>query len=633
MKRSKTYRLLFIAFVLASSSNLRAAIVDDSNRFPDAVSPGQQVTVSGQKFVKTKPTVIARLYSLGSADEKNAKEAKHAEVTADGQATVTLPDNLPPGRYYLKLTYEGVTEQAPGELRVQADLVKVDSAHSTDPTNPYEEKDMFDFEIIGQNFNRDAPNDNQIYIPGQGLIIRDSSADKKHCNESTTLPCLWVESSERLHVIGYKAGFFQSLLSFSVKVGNVQSAEMKFTLSRKSKNYVLSLSALILLVLGIIIYILVARGMRDNIIDGKRYSPFWAFFLDKQTDTYSLSKFQLFAYFFVFVVGYLYVFLCRWLVQWRFEFPEVPGNFSGILAISAGTTLAAAGATAMRGSKGSGSVRPSFADFITTGGQVVPERFQLFVWTLVACLGFLALLVSQDPATIVGFPKFPDGLLYVMGLSAGGYLGGKLARAAGPVIRNIAVGKDENDRHIIIVEGENLSSAGDFFINGKMLDIHPNVTTNLVDSTPQEQKGPDGTFCSKLRITIAKEANLDLSSGDHDFRIMNKDGQFADARFTADRPDITSVLDATSSESSGKTITSGNEVMKIRVTGSGFRSGATAKWKRAGAADPDELAAGAVTFIDTKSLEIRLVPGDKGSATLTLATPNGFSATTPVTVV
>ena len=118
--------------------------------------------------------------------------------------------------------------------------------------------------------------------------------------------------------------------------------------------------------------------------------------------------------------------------------PDVPSSFSGILAISTGTTLAAAGATAARGSKGSGPITPSAADFITIGGQVVPERFQFFVWTLVACLGFLALLVSQNPATIVGFPNFPDSLLYVMGVSAGGYLGGKLVRAAGPVIRNIA---------------------------------------------------------------------------------------------------------------------------------------------------------------------------------------------------
>src|SRR5262249_15843742 len=130
------------------------------------------------------------------------------------------------------------------------------------------------------------------------------------------------------------------------------SAEKKLTLSRMSETGVLILSILIFLVFGFIIYRLVTHGIRDNILDGKRYSPFLAFFLDKQTDSYSLSKFQLFAYFTVFVFGYLYVFLCRWLVQWQSMLPDVPSSFSGILAISAGTTLAAAGATAARGSKG-----------------------------------------------------------------------------------------------------------------------------------------------------------------------------------------------------------------------------------------------------------------------------------------
>src|SRR5262245_57822573 len=82
MKRSITLRVLFIVFVLVSSLNLRAAIVDDSNRFPDTVSPGQTVTVSGQAFDPSKPTVIAKLYPLGSADDNDAKEAKHAGVTA-----------------------------------------------------------------------------------------------------------------------------------------------------------------------------------------------------------------------------------------------------------------------------------------------------------------------------------------------------------------------------------------------------------------------------------------------------------------------------------------------------------------------------------------------------------------------
>jgi hypothetical protein len=40
------------------------------------------------------------------------------------------------------------------------------------------------------------------------------------------------------------------------------------------------------------------------------------------------------------------------MVQWAFELPNIPANLSGMLAISTGTTVSAAGATNTRGSKG-----------------------------------------------------------------------------------------------------------------------------------------------------------------------------------------------------------------------------------------------------------------------------------------
>jgi hypothetical protein len=71
----------------------------------------------------------------------------------------------------------------------------------------------------------------------------------------------------------------------------------------------------------------------------------------------------------------------------------------------------------------------------------------------------------------------------------------------------------------------------------------------------------------------------------------------------------------------------------VKVTGSGFRVGTTARWTPANAKDPIELAASAVQFVDTQTLKITLVPGDPGVATLMLQTPNGFSAVSTVTVV
>jgi len=633
----KTLLLLGIAVVLAAAGNSRAAIVDDSNRFPDVVSPGQTVTVAGTFDPATQAVVTAKLYPLGSADPNDARDAKDGKVTAARQATLTLPDNLAPGRYYVKVTYNGVTEQAPGELRVEANAVKLDAAH---PTTAYKnEKGGFDFDVIGQNFNARFPQDNKIYISGRGQIIKEWFADKQQCDASTNLPCLWVESSETLHVVGYTAEPYQGPLTFSVRVGGSQSAEKRLTLSRMSETGVLLWSIGVFIVLAYVIYRLVSAGMRDNVIDGKRYSPFWSFFIDRQTNSYSLSKFQFLLFASVFVFGYLYVFLCRWLVQWHFVLPDVPSSFTGILAISAGTTLASAGATAARGSKGSGPMGPSAADFVCSGGQVIPERFQFFVWTLVACLGFVALLVSQDPATIEGFPQFPQGLLYVMGVSAGGYLGGKLARPAGPVIRNIGLDKRKAasppEGSVITIQGENLSKEADFFVDSKLLPIVLDAREKLVTGAPQDQAA-DRSFCSELKITIDPAAGLDLTIGDHDFRIMNRDGQFADSRFTGDPPAITQVLEGAPPVDNAEPnkIRVNTSETKITVTGSGFREGTLARWKPAAAPEAKELTPAAVKFVDSEKLEITLVPGDnKGAATLVLVTPNGFSAVATLTVI
>jgi hypothetical protein len=647
---------LVLLVLTASSARLSASTIADTNQFPEKVIPGTSFTLAGT-FDPTKKDAVFKLYLLGT-DTKIVKTFS-GMVSADGKSVaITLPDKLDPGRYYLTLDYQGVTDNVPGELRVVPDAVQLDSAH---PTTAYANgSGSFDFDVVGQNFSSTLL-DNNIYIAGQGSIIKnwDTRANCEKAlattvvpatgtgqSQESNLPCLWIDTPngvqppDKLHVVGYHAERYQGPLTFKVRVGSVSSVEKQLVLSKMSAAGVLFWSIIIFLALAFIIYRLVARGMKDNIIDGNHYSPFWSFFIDKETNTYSLSKFQLLAFSTVFVFGYLYVFLCSWLVQWHFVLPDVPANFSAILGMSAGTTVAAAGATSARGSKGAGGLLPSAADFITTGGQVVPERFQFFVWTLVACFGFLALLISQNPATIQGFPTFPDGLLYVMGVSAGGYLGGKLTRAAGPVIRNIAWDKDRKE---ITVQGENLSSDGDFFIDGKKLPIVTDAdqTARLVVPTPQEQAS-DKTFCSQLKITIAPAAALDLTTGEHMFRIVNKDAQFADIRFTADPSAITTVVMADSpvipaavpaSVDASKLLAHGKSQVVIKVTGSGFRMGTTARWTPANAKDPIDLEASAVEFVDSQNLKITLVPGDPGSGTLMLQTPNGFSAVVTVTVV
>jgi hypothetical protein len=652
MRKPNPCCFLLLALCSASlplTSPLGASTLANTTNFPDAVNPGQTVTIGGEFNPDKVKSGTISIYRVGTDDKSVG--------TVNGEAgpkaiTVKLPDNLPvPGRYYLLLTYDDLKATlVPGELRTQS-TVQLSSTH---PTTAYKNSQgTFDFEVIGANFST-FPQDDQIYIGGDPKIGKDhrfSSAEP--CRDLTT-PCLWVESSEKLHVVGYKKERYEGPLLLSVGVGSARSAQKQLVLSRMSETGVLVASLAIFGVLMFILYRLVASGMRDNVIDGQHYSPFWSFFLDKQTNSYSLSKFQLLMFSSVFAFGYLYVFLCRWLVQWQFVLPDVPSSFSGILAMSAGTAVAAAGATSARGSKGAGGPRPSAADFVTVGGQVVPERFQFFAWTLIACFGFLALLVSQDPATIDKFPDFPQGLLYVMGVSAGGYLSGKVARAGGPVLRNIAWrpadpaakvkidGTEAMEADLYLgeftIQGENLSSDADFCIDGVKLPIDPTAREKLVVATSQEQAASDRTFSSQLKIKITKRAQqVDMSAGDHVFRLTNKDAQFAEIRFTTDPPTITSVLmkdNPPELPSEQKVIAAGTEQVEIEVKGSGFQLGTTARWTPAKTSDAPPAAVDvAVEVKDAKTLHVTLAPGEPGTGSLLVSTPNGFSAAAMVTVV
>ena len=606
---------------------LHATSGADVTNFPEVVSPGQSITILGSFDPLAQGGAVIRIYVVGTSVVQSTVSGQVGEKSI----TTKIPENIKPGRYYVTVDCGDVKDKlVTGELRVTASAVQFDGVH---PQTTFASKNgRFNFDVIGRNFS-ETPEDNQIFASGQGPIVKSWSKTEAGCTggASVPLPCLWVESKEILHVVGYQGEHYQGPLFLSLSVGGgTRSAEKSLILSRMSETGVLFFSILVFSVLGFAVYRLVARGVRDTTIGGIHYSPFYSFFIDKETNSYSLSRFQLLLFSSVFVFAYFYVFLCRWLVQWQFVLPDIPSSLSGILAISAGTAIAAAGATSARGSKGAGPLQPSAADFISTGGQVVPERFQFFVWSLVACFGFLALLLSQNSATITEFPQIPQGLLYVMGVSAVGYLGGKLTRSPGPVIRNIAWDKG---KQVITVQGENLSKDADFFVDDQKLPIDPKATESLVVPTPQEQ-ATDKTFCSQLKITINPIAGLDLGAGDHLFRLENRDGQFAEIRFTASSPEIKAVTmtDRNSEGTQSTNLRPGSEASVITVKGAGFKPGTSGRWTPANAKEPIDLPASAVEFVDPQTLKITLVVGEAGTASLMLSTPTGFSITSAVTV-
>jgi hypothetical protein len=272
-------------------------------------------------------------------------------------------------------------------------------------------------------------------------------------------------------------------------------------------------------------------------VDQRQYGVLRALFLDKETDTYSLSKFQFYAWTAAGVFGYILLTLAQSLVQGRFIFADIPKNLPGIILISAATTATSQGITATKGAKGAGDIYPSVADFVTTGGLVVAERFQFFVWTIVGVFTFLFLVIFSDPANITDLPKIPDGFLALMGISSFGYLGGKLARKPGPIIDEIAASVGSL---IVEIRGRKLSRTASFKIDGS--DVK--VTDTTITGADADDDGQSPDVFKTLTLKIADpDPNWQSVGVKHDFRIINPDAQEAEWFYTMlSKPVIPSVI-------------------------------------------------------------------------------------------
>jgi hypothetical protein len=138
---------------------------------------------------------------------------------------------------------------------------------------------------------------------------------------------------------------------------------------------------------------------------------------------------------------------------------------------------------------------------------VVPERFQFLIWTFVAVLGFLLVVVLSDPATADTLPTLPEGFLYLSGISASGYLAGKLTRAPGPVVDGdprISTDSDGTKVHIE-VNGRNFSSGA--IVRLANVDVGPYLASSerMIQPVPTAD-GASGRAASQIVVNLVKVA-------------------------------------------------------------------------------------------------------------------------------
>ena len=579
---------------------------------------GQTVTIYGS-FPNVP--VKVNLSSSKPGDKDIPVDATRGE---DGKSiSFKVPLNGPVGDFLVFAEVGSQELPVPGELRIQPDEMAKVTLDSISPGTAYlsSGSDGFDFVMSGQNLAHLAT-DNTVIRVGYGPLDVGSAGECANlaAMKQAKKICLSYDpgmEGQRLNVYNYHPEKHEGPVSFEIKVGNNTSAAQKIIFSGFRAEGIRTMAIGVFLALVGIVFVLVRSGIRQNQLAGEKHSPLAAFFLDRQTNSYSLSKFQVIAWTVVAVFGFVYLFLCRTFVQWNFTFPQIPEGLPTLLGVSAGTTVAATGITSQHGSKGSGPLHPSMADFISSGGIIAGDRFQFFVWTLIGCLGFLGIVLSQDPAALTQLPDINGTFLTLMGISSAGYLAGKLVRDPGPIIQVLNIGEVNPDKNWMKVEikGQNLSE--DAVV--KVDDDELAADKFEIQGRDKQDGNANSGFFSTIEVTLF-EAGKYLT-GEHLLYLVNDDGQSATETFPVNPVSVDAV----------GAIKAGLDPVTLHLLGRNFSAGFHGTWVDA-AGVRHTILDGDIKFVNENQLDVTLVPGAAGKGSLVLETPTKLQGVVEVKV-
>jgi hypothetical protein len=473
----------------------------------------------------------------------------------------------------------GNTTPAPSDLVVTPQILNVQPVvTSIDPKAIYRDNATLTF--LGPPSLKYDPDPKGIYH-NYGIAFQDHALIQCADGQQDTKDCFKLCDDSQNGQIAFKIGdaCLRSLLGkqavYLVHNGAKSDAQT-ITIVPVSKNNPRNYALAVVAGLIVLVYLLISAGRRALQV-GNRSFILSALFLDEETQTYSLSKCQFYAWTLAAILGYVFLAFSMSYVQRSAVFPDIPDGLPGIILASAGTAVLATGITSSRGSKGAGPVHPSLADFVTNGGVVAPERLQFVLWTVVGTTTFLTIVFNSDPLTVNGLPKIPSGFLQLMGISSAAYLGGKLARKPGPVIKTISVAKiteapgPVDDQYFpenqpkptpqypvltLHLQGENLDPKGSVKVDTQALrgDLF------WIKGTPDPQTG----FCSDLFVSLNNAAAYIKDS--HMLTLVSSDSQSADVAFPVDPMKIESVSNP---DANGNVI----------VTGKNFAAPTTYEWQ------------------------------------------------------
>ena len=471
-----------------------------------------------------------QLTATNRASDSPATVPITAYPTSATNLAFAVPPALSFGKWELSAPEGVVINSTPATIEIKPRVPTIDSVS---PQVLYLPENQKEFAVIGSGFVEDKSDYYLQFLDAPSPVRcgpNTQPAAPSNCYDAAISPdhqqilFSFKDASGLSSVAGKRR--------FAVAVGGTNSNAADVTFSAVSENTPRYWALAILAGIFLVIYLILRAGEQgvSHEVAGSTYF-LTALFLDKQTNTYSLSQCQFYAWTSASILGYIYLAAAKSMIQGSMAFPDIPAGLPGILLASAGTTVLAAGISNSKGNKGAGEIHPSVADFIAAGGVVAAERLQFVVWTIVGVVTFVRLVFLSDPSTIDGLPQIPNGFLQLMGISSAGYLGGKLSAQGGT---DNYGGHGDCDRRCLDVGPERGGTLAECDLHHRRRRLIPVANSGRQESAGDNPKGRD-----EQRGRIRQIAPPDHRRSESDWlganvkvRITNPDQQEAVGRYT-----------------------------------------------------------------------------------------------------
>ncbi len=211
----------------------------------------------------------------------------------------------------------------------------------------------------------------------------------------------------------------------------------------------------LLLVIAFQVFLVKAARRRAMEKGTNRDVRFMDLIVTCEDESYSLSRLQMYCWTVVVVIGFAAVFMANYAI------PDIPQNLYLLMGVNLAASVTATAIetikhkTPGRAGRRTGK-KPEFLRdiFFEAEDSLDLPRTQMFGWTIISLLAFAVMLVRSFSST-PALPDIPAGLVVLMGVSNGAYLGAKAVtrseeargdkKDAGQPAQSVAEAKERQD--------------------------------------------------------------------------------------------------------------------------------------------------------------------------------------------